>query len=57
MTMTAIGAVDIGGTKIAVGMVDDDGRVLSRQEAPTQTAGAWPQALDAHRRHAAQGGT
>ncbi len=42
--MTAIGAVDIGGTKIAVGMVDDDGRMLSRQEAPTQTAGAWPQA-------------
>ena len=30
-----IGAVDIGGTKIAVGMVDDSGRVLSRMEAPT----------------------
>jgi glucokinase len=44
MTMTAIGAVDIGGTKIAVGIVDDAGRVLSRQEAPTQIAGAWPQA-------------
>ncbi len=44
MTMTAIGAVDIGGTKIAVGMVDDAGRVLSRQEAPTQTAGGWPEA-------------
>jgi glucokinase len=29
------GAVDIGGTKIAVGMVDDSGRVLSRMEAPT----------------------
>jgi glucokinase len=40
-----IGAVDIGGTKIAVGVVDDLGRVLSRQEAPTQTAGPWPQAL------------
>jgi glucokinase len=40
-----IGAIDIGGTKMAVGMVDDSGRVLSRQEAPTQTAGAWPQAL------------
>jgi glucokinase len=30
-----IGAVDIGGTKIAVGMVDDDGRVLSRMQAPS----------------------
>jgi glucokinase len=30
-----IGAVDIGGTKIAVGMVDDRGKVLSRMQAPT----------------------
>jgi glucokinase len=30
-----IGAVDIGGTKIAVGVVDDNGRVLSRVQAPT----------------------
>jgi glucokinase len=30
-----IGAVDIGGTKIAVGMVDESGRVLSRMQAPT----------------------
>jgi len=30
-----IGAVDIGGTKIAVGMVDGNGRVLSRMQAPT----------------------
>jgi glucokinase len=30
-----IGAVDIGGTKIAVGIVDDSGNVLSRMEAPT----------------------
>ncbi len=30
-----IGAVDIGGTKIAVGIVDDSGKVLSRVEAPT----------------------
>jgi glucokinase len=45
MTMTAIGGVDIGGTKIAVGIVDDSGRVLSRQEAPTQTAGPWLQAV------------
>ena len=30
-----IGAVDIGGTKIAVGVVDDSGQVLSRTQAPT----------------------
>jgi glucokinase len=30
-----IGAVDIGGTKIAVGIVDHQGKVLSRMEAPT----------------------
>jgi glucokinase len=37
-----IGAVDIGGTKIAVGMVDDSGRVLSKLQSPT----------DAHRGYA-----
>jgi len=30
-----IGAVDIGGTKIAVGVVDDSGKVLARMQAPT----------------------
>ena len=30
-----IGAVDIGGTKIAVGMVDGSGKVLSKVERPT----------------------
>jgi len=30
-----IGAVDIGGTKIAVGIVDNTGKVLSRMQAPT----------------------
>jgi len=30
-----IGAVDIGGTKIAVGIVDDGGKVLSKTQAPT----------------------
>ena len=33
--MPTIGAVDIGGTKIAVGMVDDSGRVLAKMEEPT----------------------
>ena len=32
-----IGAVDIGGTKIAVGMVNDSGQVLSRKETLTDT--------------------
>jgi glucokinase len=31
-----IGAVDIGGTKIAVGIVDGNGRVVSRVESPTE---------------------
>jgi glucokinase len=31
-----IGAVDIGGTKIAAGIVDDSGAVLSKLESPTQ---------------------
>lgn len=31
----AIGAVDIGGTKIAVGMVDENGTLLSRMESRT----------------------
>jgi glucokinase len=30
-----IGAVDIGGTKIAVGVVDETGRVLAQTQAPT----------------------
>jgi glucokinase len=44
--MTAIGAVDIGGTKIAVGVVDDAGRVLAKEETPSQSAGAWPEARE-----------
>jgi glucokinase len=31
-----IGAIDIGGTKIALGVVSPDGRVLAREEFPTQ---------------------
>lgn len=40
-----IGAVDIGGTKIAVGMVNDAGKVLSRLETPTDAARAYPNGL------------
>jgi len=41
-----IAAVDIGGTKIGVGMVDDDGRVLSRRETPTSAELGYAKALD-----------
>jgi glucokinase len=40
-----VGAVDIGGTKIAAGIVDDRGKVLSRVECPTDTARAYPSGL------------
>jgi glucokinase len=41
-----IGAVDIGGTKIAVGMVDDTGRVLSRLESPTDAHRGYSNGLE-----------
>jgi glucokinase len=41
-----IGAVDIGGTNIVVGIVDGDGRVLHRTEAPTNASGRYAQARD-----------
>jgi glucokinase len=40
-----IGAVDIGGTKIAVGMVDDCGRVLAQLESPTDAPRGFRDAL------------
>jgi glucokinase len=40
-----IGAVDIGGTKIAVGMIDDAGRVKARLECPTDPEGGYANAL------------
>jgi len=40
-----IGAIDIGGTKIAVGMVDEHGRVMARQEAPTAPERGFEDAL------------
>ncbi len=40
-----IGAVDIGGTKIGVGVAGDDGRVLSRAECPTDAERGYAEAL------------
>src|SRR5260370_12923657 len=40
-----IGAVELGGTKIAVGMVDDRGNVLSRLECPTNAARGYANRL------------
>jgi glucokinase len=40
-----IGAVDIGGTKIAAGIVNDAGEVLARRETPTEKARAYPDGL------------
>jgi len=41
-----IAAVDIGGTKIAVGMIDENGRVLSRLETPTDATSGYASALE-----------
>ena len=41
-----IGAVDIGGTKIAVGIVDGHGIVLSRMEAPTGPGSTYSSGLE-----------
>ena len=41
-----IAAVDIGGTKIAVGMVDENGRVLARRQTPTSADLGYAKALD-----------
>ena len=40
------GAVDIGGTKIAVGVVDGDGRVLSSAEVPTDVDRSYEDGLE-----------
>src|SRR5437667_11429319 len=41
-----VGAVDIGGTKVAVGIVDPEGKLLSRFESATQADGPYESALD-----------
>ena len=41
----AIGAIDVGGTKIAVGVVDSGGRILARDEGPTAPEQGYAAAL------------
>lgn len=41
-----IGAVDIGGTKVAVGIVDRDGKVLASRESPTGSDCEYSRGLD-----------
>jgi len=43
---TATGAVDIGGTKIAAGLVGDDGAVLAHEECPTAQERGFADAVD-----------
>ena len=42
-----IAAVDIGGTKIATGMVDAEGRVLTHSQVPTNAPAGYRLAIDA----------
>ncbi len=42
-----IGAVDIGGTKIAAGIVDANGRVLTRSQVPTNAEAGYHSAIEA----------
>jgi len=43
--MRRIGAVDVGGTKIAVGIVRDDGKILHRSECPTDAKRGFQDAV------------
>lgn len=44
--MRRIGAIDIGGTKIAAGIVHEDGTLLQRVECPTEPALGFPHAVN-----------
>jgi glucokinase len=41
-----IGAVDIGGTKIAAGLVDSSGRLLTRSQVPTNARAGYRRAIE-----------
>lgn len=45
--MGVIAGVDIGGTKIAAGIVDNSGKVLRRLEVPTEACREYPKGLEA----------
>jgi len=45
MSGRTVGAVDIGGTKIAVGIVDEAGRLLAKREMPTQAEAGFETAM------------
>jgi glucokinase len=44
--LKTIGAVDIGGTKIAVGAANEDGKIISRTECPTRPELGFADAMD-----------
>lgn len=44
--MRQVGAIDIGGTKIAAGIVRDDGTILHRSECPTDARRGFRDAVD-----------
>jgi glucokinase len=46
MSEPVAGAIDIGGTKIAVGLVDARGRILAQAETPTAPELGYPAAFD-----------
>jgi glucokinase len=46
MAAMITGAVDIGGTKIAVGAIDEAGRVLAREETPTAAQRGFDDAME-----------
>lgn len=48
--MRTIGAVDIGGTKIALGIVLEDGTILDRREFPTEPKTGFRYAMERVRR-------
>ncbi|MGC2246414.1 MAG: ROK family protein, partial [Terriglobales bacterium] len=45
MKLEMIGAVDIGGTKIAVGVVDEAGRLVAKNECPTDVPRGFDEAM------------
>ena len=44
--MDVVGAIDVGGTKIAVGLVDRDGQILEQEVTPSEPVKQLPGALD-----------